>query len=289
MKTAIKSINLSILILILVIGLIYNGCIINTETIDNAGNNQYAAKEDFFVQLSTYSFDKFSLDAINGTVEISTGTNLDSITIQGERIVESESIADAEEHLQYLNVDISQTSNIILVKTIQPSQSNGRNYIVNYRIEIPNDWEVDVEQINGNVDLSGIRGNIRTVVTNGNISVSSCEGNIHTTITNGNSSFSDITGCIWSSIVNGNSTGHITLADSGTCQQSVVNGNLILAIPRFTSAQFSAKTSSGLVNVNNLPLNNAQITTKSVTGTLGTGDGIVNIEAVNGSITVNGF
>jgi DUF4097 and DUF4098 domain-containing protein YvlB len=68
-----------------------------------------------------------------------------------------------------------------------------------------------------------------------------------------------------------------------------VNGNLILAIPQTTSAQFSAKTSNGLVNVNNLPLNNAQITSRSVTGILGSGEGTINIEAVNGTVTVSGY
>jgi len=278
-----------IFFVVIIILLLTAGCIINSETIDNVDNNRYAAKADFYYQTSAYSFDKFVLKGINGTVEISTIANLDTITIEGERIVESESITDAEEHLQYLLVDISHNLNFILVETVQPSNSNGRNYKVNYRILIPQDWDIDIEQINGNVDVTGLNGDIRVVVTNGNISISSCQGNVHTIITNGNSSFSDITGCIYSSIVNGNSTGHIALSDSGTCQQTTVNGNLILSIPRSTSAQFSAKTSNGLVTVNNLPLNNAQVTNKSVSGVLGSGEGVVTIEAVNGLITVNGY
>jgi DUF4097 and DUF4098 domain-containing protein YvlB len=161
--------------------------------------------------------------------------------------------------------------------------------MVNYKVTIPDNWNAHIEQLNGNVALSGITGDIRVILTNGNISMNNCQGDIQTTLTNGNTTFSDITGNLWNSIVNGNSTGQIAIPDSGVCQQTIVNGNILLSIPQTTSARFSAKTTSGLVNVSNLPLNNAQITNLSVTGTMGSGSGNVTLEIVNGGINVSGY
>ena len=101
----------------------------------------FSASEDFNYKIAIKNRTSLQLNAINGSVEIEGTTNIDSVAISGERRVESDSQADADEHLQDLSVEISENEDKISIWTEQPDQSSGRNYIVEYNIQVPIDWQ----------------------------------------------------------------------------------------------------------------------------------------------------
>ena len=66
------------------------------------------------------------------------------------------------------------------------------------------------------------------------------------------------------------------------------NGDIDLAVPTSTSADFSASTGNGTVSVSNLNLKGGTQTLRSKNGMLGQGEGTIALRTSNGHITVSG-
>ncbi|UCE20321.1 MAG: hypothetical protein JSV84_08295 [Gemmatimonadota bacterium] len=260
--------NASLFILIVgMLGFLFLFCDNDSSTV----GPDFSASEDFYYQIAIKNLSGLQLNAINGTVDIEGVSSIDSVTVWGERRVESNSRADADAHLPDLSVEMSESEDRISIRTEQPDQSSGRNYIVDYNIRIPGGWQLDIGQVNGNV------------------SISSMENSVISNLVNGNMRLWDISGSVNGGLVNGGIDSKISLPASGICGLSVVNGTIDLLIPQSTSADFSAHISSGSINLSNVSLQNQTITPTSVTGLFGAGAGEIELSVVNGFITVTGF
>jgi hypothetical protein len=279
----------SFLIISILVAISFQSCIINSNDGDNVNNNQFEAKEAFYYEIPDIGFNTLQVNAINGNIEVVAVAQIDTIIIQGERIVKSESIADAEDHLPLLQVIIDQSSQTLKIRTEQPSPANGRNYQVDYEVQIPADWVQDLEQANGNIISSGAQESIEIHSTNGNVIVNNCQTDVEAVLTNGNITITNVTGSVFAYLTNGNIISQIVLPEGGECEHTTTNGNIQLSIPDTTSAIFSATTVNGSVSISNLNLQNPQISQKSVSGTLGTGQGRIALESVNGIITATGY
>jgi len=91
------------------------------------------------------------------------------------------------------------------------------------------------------------------------------------------------------SSVNGQLNAKLALPPQGTCKMSTVNGQILLTIPKTTSAEFFASVTNGEINLANLSLNNSVSTPKSLRGRMGDGQGTITLSTVNGNISVSGF
>ena len=231
----------------------------------------FSASEDFSYKIAIKNLTSLELDAINGSVEIEGASNIDSVTIWGERRVESDSQEDADEHLEYLSVEMSESEDKLSIWTEQPEQSSGRNYIVEYNIQVPKSWQLDIAQVNGS------------------ITISSMENFLDVNAVNGSLNLEDISASVDGGVTNGSIDCSISLPESGTCKLAGVNSSIDLSIPQSTSAQFSARITSGAITLSNLYLQNQTVTPTSVTGTLGAGEGEIELVTVNGYITVTGL
>jgi DUF4097 and DUF4098 domain-containing protein YvlB len=238
---------------------------------DGAKNQNYSASEPFSYNIEIINQNYLRLNTINGNIEIIGIDNGTSINISGDRIVKSDSHSDAEEHLEYLQVEIFDNENDIVIKTDQPNESNGREYIINYYIEIPSNWQVSIDHVNGGIDITNIKNDLDI------------------SLVNGTTDLDDITGNVNVSIVNGTFTGYIIVPLNGYCRLNLVNGILNLNIPKTTSADFNAFVVTGSIHLNGLVLKNLNTTPTHTSGILGEGSGDISIEIVNGPITVNGF
>ena len=173
--------------------------------------------------------------------------------VTGVRIVKSESDEDARRHLEYLEVRIEELGGELSVRTIQPENSNVRNYQVDYKISLPRSWSVEVSELNGNVILNDIRGGA------------------------------------WVDLMNGHIEGNLVLPTDGEIDLQTVNGEIDLHIPARTSARFSADFVNGGINVSGLTLRDEVRTRNSLRGTLGDGRGQLLLRITNGVIDVRGF
>lgn len=229
------------------------------------------AQEEFFFEEDATGRSEFRLEGINGNIDVIAESGTEDFVVGGFKRVRSSSLADAQEQLGRLEVVVSVEGDAIVVRTEQPSDTQGRTFEVEYNLIVPERLE----------------GNIRNV--NGNILIDSMEDDVEASTTNGNVSLRDHFGSADVSATNGNLDARVTLPQGGLLEMSTVNGNLDLDIPQTTSATFSARVANGTITTSNLDLDDAQSTPLSLTGVLGAGNGEVDIETVNGNIVVRGF
>ena len=263
----IKPLQYTVLFVLLL--LIY-GCGV-TDLDDQISNHNYAAKEEFTYNFEADGKNKLEISAVNGTIQITGDPAVTVVKIEGERIVQSESKEDAQEHLKDLSVEITQYERSLAVQTKQPKKSDGRNYIINYRVRIPNTWSIAVENVNGN------------------LTVDSLDNDVACDLVNGNCTLDEIKGDVYNSVVNGNIEGKLYLQQKGTFNISTVNGSIYISIPTSSNASFSSSVTNGFIQISNLPIETVKQTSKIVNGTLGEGAGNISLQTTNGNIKVSGF
>jgi hypothetical protein len=235
------------------------------------GSDRFEAKEQFSSAVDASELNTLEVEGVNGDILIIGVDESDSVRIEAEKIVRSESALDAQEHLALLHVDVLVIGSTVSVKTNQPKSPGGRDYIVNYEITVPRDVAVTVVDVNGKVTLNEL---------NNTVTVS---------VVNGGADLDDIAGSTIVSVVNGRINGNFTLPIDGWAVMSVVNGDIDLDLPQTTSAEFAANVTNGTVEVHNLTLENQHTTLHSVTGRLGYGQGTISLVVTNGTIEVTGY
>jgi hypothetical protein len=268
--------------------LLLSACIVDHSD-GRVDNTRYSAAENFSSRIDVTTQTYFELHGINGTVEIIGSDHFDIVDIWGERKVESDSRADAQASLERLSVEITVRADGIIAETRQPEESHGRNYIVNYQVRVPRACLIFAENINGNTTVEAIDNSVAAGLTNGNLQVKSINGNVSAGLVNGNLHVLEISGSLEGALVNGNIYGKVYIPLHGVCKLNTVNGNVALSIPQTTSADFSARISNGGISLANLTLQNATTTPTSTSGVLGSGEGLIELTSVNGSIVVTGF
>ena len=230
-----------------------------------------SAEAGFSFQADATGRVQFRLEAINGTVLVVGAANTETVVIQGTRRVESTSANDAAENLDLLQVEVSETASEVVVRTDQPSNTGNRNFIVDYEISVPMRLFALIVNVNGNVTIQDIEGGVR--VTN----------------TNGNATLNDIVGEAEVVLVNGNIEAEVTPPATGTIELTNVNGNVTLNVPTTVSAELDASVTNGVITVSNLTVQNQVVTANSLTGTLGAGEGEIELRTVNGNVNITGF
>jgi hypothetical protein len=227
--------------------------LISTNSInDNVSNTNYTAERSFSYEIDVMGHSELSLEAINGTIVVAGESDAKSVKITGVKQVQSESTRDAIAHLEELNVDVQDLTNEILVRTLQPNQSEGRNYIINYTITLPQSMDININSVNGLIIIDDVQSNV------------------------------------FVNLINGNIDGEVSLLPGGIIDMKLINGNLLLDIPQNTSAIIDAKTINGTVGAANLEIHNRVESLNSLTGTCGSGDGEILLNTINGNIMMTG-
>jgi len=237
-----------------------------------SANNDYEVSEEFFRQIEAGNRFLLRLHGINGKIAITGLSTTDSVTIEATKMVSSFSMQDAATHLQDIDVNVQSLTDEVFIETVQPQQTIGRSYVVDYTITLPSNMEIQVNNVNGNITIDFNEKNVSVNNVNGNVTLA------------------NIFGSAWINLTNGTIDSEVTLPLNGTIDLNTVNGNIDITIPTSTSAEFSAAVNVGSINITGLALQNEVVTSKTLSGTLGNGQGIISLEAKQtGSITATGF
>ncbi len=234
-------------------------------------NADYYADKTFSDQVTVEGHTRFRLEAVNGRIEIAGEPGGDTVIVTAHLRAGSDSLDDALEGLDLLDVQITSSNEVINVQTLQPNNAQGRHYVVDYAITIPVDLEIEMNHVNGNVTIEAMQNTVSVDGVNGNVDLS------------------DIFGDATATVDNGSIKAEITLPLDGSIRLSNANGDIDLRIPRTTSAELSALVDSGTITWDQLDLTDILQTEHSLSGTLGDGAGVIDLETINGDIRMTGF
>lgn len=272
----------------LFIAFAFAACDLGDITDPDAGGRE-SAQESFAFEVQAASHRHFRLKGVNGAIDVVGVAGARTMSISGERLVRARSSSDARSYLREVEVRVSESNNELLVQTIQPENTNGRDVEVNYEVRVPADWIVRLDNANGLVTVDSLSGNVVVEVANGQVQAHTVTGKIEVKLTNGNVLLDGVAGDAYVAVVNGNAEAKLNWTASGVCELSAVNGNLTLTIPKNTSAQFAADVTNGSIAVLDLTLHNATSSANSVRGQLGSGAGKIALGTINGTIRARGI
>ena len=236
----------------------------------DVSSTNFVVAESFTYTLKAGTIKAIRLEAINGTVWFNGRSRTDSIRIEGEKRVGSESTQDAIDYLSRLQAALYEQPDYLLVRTEQPGDNRGRLLEVDYVITFPDSLNLDLSAVNGHVTIDSLQANLAITHINGTITLRSIKGSVAV------------------SVVNGSIIGDICIPRQGVISHSVVNGNIDLTIPDTTSAQLAAAITNGQIAWIGLSPVEMEETATRLTATLGTGSGQINLQTVNGTIQITG-
>jgi hypothetical protein len=229
------------------------------------------AEEAFSAALDGETLSVLRFEVVNSGITVTGVTEGDSIFVDGVRRVSGSSVEDAENHLDELQVEIAAEGDELVIRTIQPQDSRGRNYEVDYEVTVPARYTVYVEAANAAVAVSSIESLVSIAAANAAVTMD------------------NIVGSVIIDLANGGVECEVMLPDLGAIDIALGNGAIDLRIPDSTSAELSASVGNGSISTMNLVIQDEVITETTLTGTLGGGTGTITLTVGNGVIALIGF
>jgi hypothetical protein len=204
----------------------------------------------------------FTLQNVNGRVTVATWSE--------PRVrIEAEKTASSEGRLRELRIEIDGEGRRVDVRTRMPGGwlFGGGGGRVQYRITLPEGARVRVGTVNGNVEVTGVAGELRASTTNGSVEVTDAAGEVE------------------ASTVNGGIRARYRAVDpEGRHSFSTTNGSISVSIGQGAGGRIEARTVNGSIE-NDLPLESTErATRRRLEGRLGKGNGSLQLRTVNGSI-----
>jgi hypothetical protein len=244
------------------------GCQLNVFS-DGGRHLDAEASEPFSTVIDATDEVVLNIEGINGLVSIVGDAASTQVDVSAVLTVRSDTRADAEEYLGRVSVEVAEVGDAIEIWTDQPTNTGGREVIVDYELSVPDYLVVEVVNTNGDVEVSSVNDDVTASNVNGTIELT------------------DVVGDVEATLVNGDIDADLTLLSGGVVDLTVVNGEIDLVVPASVSAVLDADVVNGTVVVTGLTITDATTTTRSVHGRLGGGDGLIELDVTNGTIRVS--
>lgn len=205
---------------------------------------------------------------VNGRVTIETWDR-DAYAIEGEKKAKS------QEDLDLIELQWDVDHDHIALKVKLPKKKGWFNWgnvdgQVDVTIKVPATVNLkDVSTVNGGVELSGLRGIVHASTVNGAVSARNLAGSAKL------------------STVNGGVTAEFdAVPDTARLELSTVNGGIKLRLPSDAGASIHGSVVNGSINAD-IPITmKGKIGRKSLNGTIGEGNAVIEMSTVNGGIKI---
>ncbi|MCB0722412.1 MAG: hypothetical protein KDC42_08910 [Ignavibacteriae bacterium] len=213
---------------------------------------------------------KIRIENVNGEVKVFK-TEEDKIRIIAKMTTRVRR-RDLDKPIKDISINIDESGNEIIVQTDMHDVKDGftisfgNKRSVDYIVYVPARFEVNINNVSGNVEARDIEGDVNIDLVNGNINLDNISGAITTELINGNTSCEIY------------STKGITF--------STINGKITLKCPEDLSAKIYADVSNGRVVTDELDFTNSYKEKDHLSGSLGDGAADIRLETINGRITL---
>jgi DUF4097 and DUF4098 domain-containing protein YvlB len=236
----------------------------------HASDHRGALTEEFHQTYAITSDGRVELDNINGPVHI---TSWD----RNEVKVDAIKYADTKERLEEAKIEIDSGKDYLSIRTKYPDHNNSWNSgshnnpaSVEYTLTVPRTARLDeIKLINGELDVTGISGEVRASCINGRLEAH------------------DLSGRAKLATINGRLDARFAQLSGQDIELNSVNGSLELTIPSDSNAEVEASTVSGGINNDfGLRVNHHRFVGHDLRGELGNGGSHIRLSDVNGRIEI---
>lgn len=219
----------------------------------------------------------FALTNTNGHITVR-GWDQPRIRVHAVKHVESRDGDAARSAMKALTLALSQPNGGLRIETKYPKNSNGIfewiagtsvNISVTYEVTVPRTMDLRIEDTNGSVETTDVRGSHRIETTNGHITLTRCAGDLDAETTNGSIE------------------AELTTVNPGRVMRlETTNGHINARLPRTFGARIDAENTNGSIDTD-LPVTTTGSYGKhALRGTINGGGPDLRIRTTNGSIHI---
>lgn len=219
-----------------------------------------------------------TLDNTNGGVTIASWDQ-PRVRIVAEKVVRADR-KKLQHAMRELRVEMKQRDGGLVVETHYPKENDGWGGLfgwmsgdrvqahVSYEVTVPRSMNVEISTVNGNIQLSNVKGKHDLETTNGSIEVSRCAGTVDASTTNGG---------IHAELVN--------VVKGQPMHFSTTNGRIEVAVPASLAVDVDAATTNGSI-ASDLPVATTKISRNSLRGSINGGGTPLRLRTTNGGIAI---
>ena len=205
---------------------------------------------------------------VNGTIDV---TAVDGNTLEVKALISARAATDDDAQKALAKVEMGEEASpaAVRLQAKYPRDLGNHGVEVSYTIKAPRSAKLALENVNGQVKVSGVFTGVKAETTNGSVSGDGLGNSVAATTTNGEIK--------------------VRMASMGGDGVSLetTNGSIDLKLPADAKATLSARCVNGGVSVNDLPFEKSgEGSRRKLEGTINGGGPAVRLETVNGRIRV---
>ncbi|MDO8835821.1 MAG: DUF4097 family beta strand repeat-containing protein [Vicinamibacterales bacterium] len=218
----------------------------------------------------TYTMSESALIEVantNGRIFVE-GTDGTTVDVKAEITARAGTDEAARDLLTQIEIREEQGNGRVRLETRYPKGLGRSSVEVKYTLRVPRGAKVDVETVNGAIELVQLTGQVRAETTNGGVRGRDLGGAVTATSTNGGLDIA----------MNGLGADGVDL--------ETTNGGIELRLPEQTKGTVSVRCVNGGISVTDLPIEKTETSRRRLEGTLNGGGPAIRIETVNGGIRI---
>jgi hypothetical protein len=256
--------------------------------------------DDFTLKSPTSGF--LRINNPHGRTSV-TGSDRDDIEVRMCKRARAESSEAATNLLEHINVSATENDEALVVDVVSPKRWNRRGQVF-LQVSIPRSLRIEVNAVNGRIDIQCIRGTVIARSANGSAHIADVVGDIEITTSNAKVACSCTCGRILARSSNGKivleghkgsvdattSNGLIRVGLDAVGEGGVIlatsNGRIALDLPEEVDADVDLRVDNGVIR-NERNLCKARRESNGVLrGRLGNGGVLIKLRTSNGSISL---
>ena len=172
--------------------------------------------------------------------------------------------------LDEVEILIDSTPERLSINTKYPKRKKDNRVSVSYQLMVPKNSTLDaVETVNGEIEVTGVEGDIYVHTVNGSAELEGVRSSLHAETVNGNITSK------W-----------VAFPDNGKVEMETVNGSLELSIPHLSNATVNAELLNGSIQTDFPITVQGKFSSRTLSGQIGNGGTNIDLSTVNGSIDI---
>ena len=219
------------------------------------------------------------------------------VGISAEKQVHAGDDATARKVMAQVQIEVTPGPGGVRIETHTPKSENGffAGFLgqeisagVSYKVHLPRQAAVAIENANGGVELSGTHGKAHLKTSNGPLTVREAEGDLELETSNGAITVAHSAGSLQADTTNGAIHAELTRFSAKDLRLETSNGAVVLSLPRDSHFSVDAESSNGRVQ-SDFSVPGGTTGRDSFKGHVNGGGTTVYIRTSNGGVTLKGI